>query len=772
MSRIRPDDVAMDRPRHNLPLELSSFVGRKRERVELQRLLDKHRLVTLTGTAGCGKTRLALRVAAERVVQYPLGVWFIDLAPLGNEMLVASAIASALGSREQARRSVMDTIAARLAGGEALIVLDSCEHLIQSCARVADELLRRCPQLRILATTREALDVDGETVLRIAPLLLPDHDRVARLEKLAANDAVQLFLDRARAARPEFELTNENVAFVIAICRSVDGIPLAIELAASRLMVLSAADLLDRLQDRFRLLRGGRRMGADRQRTLEAAFAWSYDLLSEPERELFRRLATFRGGAFLGAIEATSAEVERRYVLPLIAELVRKSLLVAEPEHTTKVRYRMLETLRQYAWERLREAGELDETRAKHAAYFLKLAEEGYAERAGPQQAGWLEQLHVDQENLRSALEFLIEREPRLALQLAGALGWFWRRRGHTTEGLLLLERVLPTAVGATAERARALAGASDLAVGQGDYEAARSFATESLRVAREAGDLAGAGRALVMLGLAAHSNGDNEAARTHLNDALALHARLGDRSAVAFTHFNLGRVAMAGGEHATARQHWSDSLAVYSELRDRWGIAVAAGNLGLIALWESDLAAAAQLFESSLALHRELGVRSGLANRLDALGAVAAARGKNERAVRLAAAAAALRARIHAVAPPYWREICERWLAPARAALGDKGAAMTREGEAMSVDEAVDYALAGDAAPPPRAGGKAEGLTAREREVAELVATGLTNSEIARKLVLSERTIDSHVEHIRGKLGVRTRAQIATWVMREHAGH
>ena len=763
--------LAGDSPRHNLPLELSSFVGRKRERAELHGLLDKHRLVTLTGTAGCGKTRLALRVAAERVVRYPLGVWFVDLAALHDEMLVASAIAGALGSREQARRSFMDTIAARLAGGEALIVLDNCEHLIRSCARVADELLRRCPKLRILGTTREALAVAGETILQIAPLPLPDRDRVARLEKLATNDAVQLFLDRARSVRPEFVLTKENAPFIVAICRSLDGIPLAIELAASRLVVLSAADLLDRLQDRFRLLRGGRRAGADRQRTLEAAFAWSYDLLPNPERQLFRRLATFHGGAFLGAIEATAAEVERRDVLPLLAELVMKSLLVAEPERAAKVRYRMLETLRQYAWERLSEAGELDETLAEHAAYFVRLAEEGYGERDGPQQMGWLEQLHVEQENLRSALEFLIEREPRLALQLAGALGWFWRRRGHTTEGLRWFERALLTAGAATAERARALAGASDLAVGQGDYEAARTFAKEGLRVAREASDLAGAGKALAMLGLAANSSGDNEAARGHLNDALAIQMRLGDRSAVAFTQFNLGRVAMASGEHSTARQQWSESLAVYTELRDRWGIAVTSGNLGLIALSESDLAGAVQLFETSLALHRELGVRSGLANRLDALGAVAAARGKNERAIRLAGSATALRARIHAVAPPYWQQICERWLAPARAKLGEKCAEVNREGEAMSVDEAVDYALAGDAAPPPHTGAGVEGLTTREREVAELVATGLTNPEIARKLVLSERTIDSHVEHIRGKLGVRTRAQIATWVVRGHGG-
>ncbi len=227
----------------------------------------------------------------------------------------------------------------------------------------------------------------------------------------------------------------------------------------------------------------------------------------------------------------------------------------------------------------------------------------------------------------------------------------------------------------------------------------------------------------------------------------------------------------MASGEHSTARQQWSESLALYTELRDRWGIAVTSGNLGLIALSESDLTGAVQLFETSLALHRELGVRSGLANRLDALGAVAAARGKNERAIRLAGSATALRARIHAVAPPYWQQICERWLAPARAKLGEKCAEVNREGEAMSVDEAVDYALAGDAAPPPHTGAGVEGLTTREREVAELVATGLTNPEIARKLVLSERTIDSHVEHIRGKLGVRTRAQIATWVVRGHGG-
>ncbi len=768
-----PDNVAANaRPRHDLPLELSSFVGRKRELVQLQRSLDEHRLVTLTGTAGCGKTRLALRIVAERVARYPLGAWFVDLAPLKDEMLVAPAIASALGLREKAGQSVMDTVAARLAGGRALLVLDNCEHLVAACARLADELLRRCPQLSLLATTREALDVDGECVLYVPALPLPDRERVTSLARLATNDAVHLFLDRAHAARPDFELTNENAPFVIAICRSLDGIPLAIELAASRLVILSVADLLDRLRDRFRLLRAGRRTATDRQRTLEAAIAWSYDLLLEPERQLLRRLAVFRGGAFLVAVEATAVLDERQHVLPLLAQLVTKSLLVAEPERAGTVRYRLLETLRQYAWERLREAGELEATLAEHAAYFVRLAEEAEGERAGAWQAGWLDLLQADHENFRAALEFLIDREPGRAVQLAGALVWFWRRRGHTTEGLLWLERALPAAGAPTAERARALAGASNLAVGQGDYEAARTFAEESLRVAREAGDLAGAGRALAMLGIAAHSNGDNETARVLLEDALAVHARLGDRSAAAFVHFSLGRVAMAGGEHAMAREQWSESLAIYSELLDRWGIAIASGNLGLLALAESDLPGATQLFESSLALHSELGVRSGLANRLDALGAVAAARGMNERAVRLAGAATALRTRIHAVAPPYWQQICERWLVLARRALGDRCAAVSREGEALSLHDAIDYAMAGALASAPHAVGAVDALTAREREVAELVARGLTNPEIARKLVLSERTIDSHVEHIRSKLGVRTRAQIATWVVRGQAAH
>jgi predicted ATPase len=482
--------AAARRPPHNLPVQLTSFIGRDRELAEVARLLDpagpQRRLVTLTGTGGCGKTRLALEVASRVLGVYPDGVWFVDLAPLADQTLVPRAVLATLGLREAPGRSPLDTLTDHLRSRRTLLVLDNCEHLLDACARLADALLRGCPGLRILATSREALGIAGESRRRVPSLAVPDPDRLPAVGSLGDYDAVRLFAERARAVQHEFALVERNAPAVVRVCHRVDGIPLALELAAARVRVLSLEQLAARLDNRLRLLTGGSRTAPSRQQTLRATLSWSYELLTDDEQRLFARLAVFAGGWTLDAAEAVcaGAGLEASAVLDLLTRLVDQSLVVAG-DGTGPHRYRLLETLREYGRERLAEGGESEALQRRHAAYFLAQAEraEAYAGRVAS-----LDDLAVDLNNLRAALRWYGDRcAVEEGLRLGAALGELWLYLGRPSEGYdwlrLLLDLPPSASTGRTRARAQCWAGA--LALVLGDASAGHALLVDSLRSGR-----------------------------------------------------------------------------------------------------------------------------------------------------------------------------------------------------------------------------------------------------------------------------------------------
>jgi predicted ATPase len=450
-------------PPHNLPAPRSSFVGREREMLEVEFDLATSRLLTLTGAGGSGKTRLALEVARDLVEAYPDGVWLVELAPLSEAALVPRAVAEALEVLERPTEPLTDTLAEVLRDRQLLLVVDNCEHLLEASARLVDKLLDSCPRLRILATSREAIGVEGEIRWDVPPLSMPDPQHTLSPEELEGYESVRLFVERARGRDPSFSLSLHNALTVAEVCGRLEGIPLALELAAARVGTLSLEQILERLTDSLGLLTRGGRTAVPRQRTLKGTLDWSYDLLSEPERVLFGRLSTFAGGWTLVASEVVGSGegVEEGEVLDLLSGLVDKSLVVAKGSDEGGVRYRLLEPVRQYALARLEESGETEAAKRAHAQHFLAMAEEAEPELLGPREAEWYDRLEDEHDNIRVALSWSLEgADPELGVRLAGAIWWFWHRHGHLSKGIRWLEAGLAEEGGTSATaRVKALGG-------------------------------------------------------------------------------------------------------------------------------------------------------------------------------------------------------------------------------------------------------------------------------------------------------------------------
>jgi predicted ATPase/class 3 adenylate cyclase/DNA-binding CsgD family transcriptional regulator len=550
---------------NNLPLQLSSFVGRERELAELGRLLADHRLITLTGAGGCGKTRLALQAASETLERFPDGAWWLELAPLGDEELVGATIAEALGVRPLPGVTSLQAAGAYLSSRRSLVILDNCEHLAGGCAEAAESLLRAAPELVLLATSRAPLGVDGETDWRVPSLSLPGSGGEPT-SRLAGSDAAGLFVERARRVRPDFGVTDDNAEFVAVICSELDGLPLAIELAAARLRILSAEQIASGLSDLFRLLTGGPRTATPRLKTLRASVDWSHALLSADEQALLRRLAVFAGGFTLEAAEEVCVGdgIERDRVLDLLASLVDQSLLVAE-ERETGVRYRLLETVRQYGLERLAAVGEEDALRGRHGDVFLALVE-----RAGPhletgRQREWLEVLDPEAANLAAAIECALASEPPLALRFCAALYRWWSARGRFAEAELAHSRSLEACGGREpALRARVLQRRAWVATNAGEHEAAESHATEALALAAEVGDEATAARARCELGDAL-LYADPRAGRAELARAAELAGAAGDDWALVEAKQLIALTCMAQHDHARSARA-NEEVAVLAE--------------------------------------------------------------------------------------------------------------------------------------------------------------------------------------------------------------
>ena len=817
--RGQPSDGA----KHNLPAPMNSFVGREREMVEVKRTLAMTRLLTLTGAGGTGKTRLALEVACDLVGSYPHGVWLVELASLSEPGLVVQEVANVLGVQERPGEPITDTLVEALAAQDMLLVLDNCEHLVEEAAWLVDKLLASCPRLKVLATSREPLAVPGEVNWAVPPLSLPGTNTVTTLEALVRNEAVRLFVDRARLRLLDFEVTQENAGAVARVCSKLEGIPLAIELATARMGLLAVEQVAQRLDASLDVLKGTNRIAQPRQRTLRATLDWSYDLLSKDEQALFERLSVFTAGWTLEAAEAvcSGGGIEEEYVLDLLGGLVDKSLVVVGTHEGAAVRYRLLEPIRQYAAQKLGGSGEAEEVRARHAACFLALAEEAELELAGQRQGLWVERLEAEHDNLRAALSWLLERgEHRLALRLVAALWRFWHLRGHSSEGVRWLERALAQGnPAASPARVKALEGMGWLTQLRGDFDRAQASYEEMLELSRMLGDQGNVATALNGLGTVATYAGDGERARELLREnlrvldeleagnsatlrrrfhalnllgalaiyeegdyahgeamwqeSLALIREAGDTDQVGLSLSNLAYPILLQGEYERARQLCEEALSVARKLGSLVFVPTAHINLGLVFLGLGEHQRAAESFREALVLSRDVGANLQTIEALEGMTSMAGATGEAAHAARLWAATQAAREAGGIPLPPGERALHGPHLAAARTHLTDEAwEAALAEGRAMSFEDAAEYALsewteratATDVQDSSTYAEAMGDLTPREREVANLVARGLTNRQIATELTISERTAANHVAKILKKLGLESRTQIASW--------
>jgi predicted ATPase/DNA-binding CsgD family transcriptional regulator len=730
---------------HNLRAQPTLLIGRAGELKLAGQILmhDEVRLITLTGPAGTGKTRLAQALAASMLDLFPEGVFFVDLARTEDPALVTATIAEVLGVRETRDQPLLERLETMLRERQLLLVLDNFEHILPAAEQVA-ELLSRSRDLKIVVTSRSPLRLRWEHIFPVPPLPLANPSAGADVEKVSESAAVQLFVERAQAAAPGFALTTSNAATVAEVCAHLDGIPLAIELAAARARHLPPHLLLARLNRRLDVLVEGARDLPARHRTLREAIAYSYDLLTVGEQALFSQVAVFAGGCTAeAAIAVTTDAADRRTddtsLVNGLESLVDKSLLYRDQLPDGEVRFRMLETIREYALDRLEHTGSLMELRNRWLEYLLEFAHRSRVALLGRDQAATLDVLEREHDNLRGALRWCIDaREADRGLQLAAALWRFWTLRGLYTEGRTWLAELLalPEAGPRTSARAHALSAAGDLAYNQGDDVTADALQSESLSIWRELGDRRGVATSLDTLGALAFRRHEFGRATALLEESLLVKRERQDRWGIAATLHHLGEVALDEGHYSTARARYEDSLLEWLDLGDTWSVAM--------------------VFESFAAL--------------------AQARGQSLRALRLVGAAGALRERLpRSCCSPVQRLQVQRLLQSAEDSIGrERAGAAVAEGRSMGLDAAILYARTVEETPakvashpatlPPN--GPLAWLTPREREVAALLLRGLSNRHIAEELVITERTAETHVCRILSKLGLDSRAQIAAWIM------
>lgn len=760
-----------------VPVEVNRFVGRRRELAEARGLFALTRLVTVVGVGGVGKTRFAARLLQDSQRAFRAGVCFVRLAELADDAHLVRTVAESVGLRELPRDSPVDALTRHLADREMLLVLDNCEHILEAVAGLASCLLQAAPGIRILATSREPLGISGESTFGLQPLPVPDPG-CPSVAALARYDSVALFLNRATSVLPGFTLTEGNHTAVAELCHALEGLPLAIELAAVRLQVLSVEQIVDKLVDRYRLLSVGRRDAPARQRTLRSTVAWSYELCTPEEQLLWGRLSVFSGGIGLAAAEGVCADPELPVaaILDLLGALVAKSVLARE-EHAGQVRYRLLETIREFGLEQLRAQGRLELWRLRHRDFYADLVSRTLGSWLGPNQVERIDRLRRDHANLRAALDF-VSGEPEgadtdassIALRMAGSLYFYWLSRGFLDEGRRSLELALSRLGGDPAARARALHAAASLSMLLGDREAAARMADEGVAIAMQTGDTAALARIRQAQGLAALFAGDQASAMTRFGEAVALFASTTDPDGEAFTLFLHGLAAVLAGDLASAARSHDQCREMVQEHGDAW---VWAYSLWVAALryWrQGDPTAAGQLLGESLRIKRSLDDQLGIGECIEVMAWIAAEEQHYERAATLLGAAEAIWQQIGmrlASLPGLGRfhDECVRHAGR----LGERAFhAAFRKGAGMRPAESIDYAL--QESGPIVELDSAESMTARELEVCEHVAEGLSNAEIAARLVLSRRTVESHVGRVLARFGFTSRTQIAGWVVERRA--
>ncbi|MGW6730907.1 protein kinase domain-containing protein [Nocardia sp. NPDC055029] len=762
-----------------LPSELTSFVDRRTEVAEARNMLAASRLVTVTGLGGVGKTRLALRVAASAKREFADGVWMVELADVSDPSLFVDVVAAAIGLRDDPARPLSEAVSEFLFERETLLVLDNCEQLVAEAAELVEAWLRDCPTLRILVTSREPLDIAGEALLRLLPLAVPDPGRVLSLRAMPRYDAVTLFADRASAVVPGFELSDGNKDTIAQICLHLDGLPLAIELAAARMRTMSPEQILQRLGDRYALLTRSSRSAPTRQQTLRWCIDWSYQLCTPGEQRLWARLSVFVGGFELDAAEQVcGAGLAPDSVLDLLSSLVDKSILIRE-ESASGVRFRMFETVRDYGTQKLREVGEDQLMRRLHRDWYQRLALDAEAGWISDRQLDWLERLQSEQPNMREALEFCLAEDTEDAaeagLRTTSALWMFWTFRGLHGEGRRWLDRVLhhPRARSIT-DRVKALVVGTTMAVYQGDLDSAAALVEQAHTLAEQDPSPITEARIAYIDGVLAFYSGDLVRASSVLERVVEVFgANRAEFLDVAVLTM-LGWANTLQGDTKRAIEYHQQILSITEACGESlfrssalWGIGIAAWRQGERHRAQEHLGEA---------LHINQRVRSSLvaALSLEGMAWTAGAEGQPERAAVLLGAADELWRSVGSVVfslPEllHYHDECERG---ARAALGSRAFTTAfRRGRLMGMDAATAYALREQPTASASASDASGELTKRERQVADLIAQGLTNKQIAAKLVISQRTAQGHVEHILTKLGYTSRAQIAAWMVEDAEG-
>lgn len=814
MSRIKSGPKKDNAPSLNIPVVLTSFVGRKRESSEIVRLLTSSRLLTLTGAAGCGKTRLALHVAQEMSHLYQDGIYWVELAQLNEARLVPQAVAKVFHMVEGPRRSVVDRLLETLDNKQLLLILDNCEHVLNGCVRLINALLK-ATEITILVTSREPLGVIGERLYPVPPMALPlaSHS-IGDMDQF---DSIQLFVERARAIVPHFTLTPENAEAVTQICHHLDGLPLAIELASGRVKLLSVEQIAARLKSQFDLLDVAAPMTSGPHRTLRAAIDWSFNLLPELEQKMLVRLSVFAGGCSLVTAEAVCSGdgIEREQILELLSLLVTKSLVVAQTFQLGEARYSMLETIREYAHEQLIVSGDWSATCDRHLQCFLQLAEETAPKLIERYQQIWLDWLEVEHTNFRAALSWSLKTSRiEEGLRLAIALYEFWRRRGYVQQGLDWYEQLLAQADEniSLVVQAKAFTGAANLAMlsgntsatidyarkagalGQasgdqqqsnigvalmslanmansvrtaGDYQTAFKMGETAVQLLRKSGEVYLLGLVLIMHAGTAMALGRYDAVHSLLNEALKLSRQAGDSYRIALILNFLGDLARCEEDFAGAKPHYENSITLFRELDAKWDLASVLQNLGHTCLHLGDVTRGHALFVESLSMQQTQQNIPGMAECLIGFAAIAIVQGLPAAGVRLLSAAIALGGKRQGNVWAATRLEYERCLALAQAKLTEmEFQAEQAAGNALSLEQAIEYARH----LPLQAASKLENtpdqLTTREREIAILIAQGKSNGEIADELVLSKRTIEKHIANILSKLGVTSRTQIVRWII------
>jgi len=747
----------------NLPAEATSFVGRRRELVELRKKLASARLVSLVGPGGVGKSRLALRAVTDLGRGFAGGAWWVEFAEVRDPALVANAALAALDLRDQAGTEPVVLLLAYLKDQELLLVLDNCEHLLDAAARLAGEIVRGAPGVRIIATSREPLSVGGEHVLPVPPLELPPHAE-ERLQRLRQNEAVMLFVERADAASGTFELNESNRGAVAELCRHLDGLPLAIELAAVRTRVLSVEQVLDRLADRFALLTGGSRAALPRHQTLETAIDWSYDLLTPAEQRLMRCLCVFTGRFTLEDVEAiTGSEA----VLEDLSSLVDKSLVIKEDARGVAC-YRLHETMREYAARKLQEAGDKDTVERRCTDYYVKTAQR-MALQARLRLPEWLAWVDLEIDNMRAVLRrCLIEGDSRNGIQLATSLAWFWITRA-TTEGVRWLDELLASGPGNPETLGWSYFIRGFLAVLQGNYQAARPVLEKAMTASREAKQPIQLATSLSMASIAAMMAGERDVAQQFLAEADSLASELDDVPTVVGVLQARALNALFVGDFETLRVVSTEGARLSREVGDVYALHMMNLNLGGAAMLSGDLEESKARYSESLRSAYRIDDRIGQYYLLAALAYHRALAGRAKEAAQLLGASEAIRTGAGATLMPAMAPVVMQAQDAAATALGRlRYEAEMELGRHLSRDTAVGLALEEPVGKEIAVGINGDGLEVlpkREAEVARLIADGLSNKQIGARLFISERTVDSHVRGILNKLGFNTRAQIAAWV-------